>query len=38
VGAASLGGDAAAVFNVPDYLPTYFELLAPISLLKPTAG
>ena len=38
VGAASLGGDAAAVFNVPDYLPLYYEIQASISVIKPTAG
>ena len=38
VAAASLGADAAAVFNVPDYLPVYFEVQATISVIKPTAG
>ena len=36
--AASLGKDAAAVFNLPDYLPSYFEVQASISVIKPTAG
>jgi Ca2+-binding RTX toxin-like protein len=38
VSAASLGKDAAAVFNVNDPLPVYFELLASVKLEKPTAG
>jgi Ca2+-binding RTX toxin-like protein len=38
VAAASLGKDAAAVFNVNDPLPAYFELLASVKLEKPTAG
>jgi Ca2+-binding RTX toxin-like protein len=38
VSATSLGSDAAAVFAIPDYLPTYFEVQASISVIKPTAG
>ena len=38
VGAESLGKDAAAVFNIPDYLPVYFEVQASISVIKPIAG
>ena len=38
VGATSLHGDAAAVYNIPDYLPVYFEVQASISAIKPTAG
>ena len=38
VGATSLHGDAAAVYNIPDYLPVYFEVQASISSIKPLAG
>ncbi len=38
VAAASLGQDAAAVFYVDQTLPTYYEVLASISVSKPTAG
>ena len=38
VAAASLGGDAASVFNLSDYLPSYFEVQASITVVKPTAG
>ncbi|MEX2149864.1 MAG: LEPR-XLL domain-containing protein [Steroidobacteraceae bacterium] len=38
VSAASLGGDAAAVFQVGDALPAYFEVQATMTLIKPTAG
>ena len=38
VGAGSLHGDAAAVWNIPEYLPVYFEVLASISVIKPLAG
>ena len=38
VAAASLGQDAAAVFYVDQTLPTYYELLAPVLVQKPTAG
>jgi hypothetical protein len=38
VAAASLGGDAAAVFHVGDQLPTYFEIVATINIVKPTGG
>ncbi len=33
-----LGGDAASVFYVDDYLPSYFEMVATINAGKPTAG
>jgi Ca2+-binding RTX toxin-like protein len=38
VAAESLGGDAAAVFHVGDQLPTYFEIVATINIVKPTGG
>ena len=38
VGASSIHGDAAAVYNIPEYLPVYFEVLASISVIKPIAG
>lgn len=38
VAAASLGGDAAAVFHVDEALPSYFEIQATILAVKPTAG
>ena len=38
VGASSIHGDAAAVYNIPEYLPVYFEVLASISVIKPVAG
>jgi len=38
VSAETLGGDAAAVFHVPDMLPQYFEIQATITMVKPTAG
>jgi hypothetical protein len=38
VSAETLGGDAAAVFHVPDMLPQYFEIQATITMEKPTAG
>lgn len=38
VSAESLGGDAASVFHVGDTLPVYFEILATINAVKPTAG
>jgi Ca2+-binding RTX toxin-like protein len=38
VSASSLGKDAAAVFNINDPLPGYYEFLASIKLEKPTAG
>jgi Ca2+-binding RTX toxin-like protein/subtilisin-like proprotein convertase family protein len=33
-----LGGDAASVFYVDSYLPTYFEVRATINAAKPLAG
>lgn len=38
VAAASLGKDAAAVFNINDPLPVYYEFLASVKLEKPTSG
>lgn len=38
VGAASQGGDAAAVYNIDQYLPVYFEVAASVYLEKPTGG
>ena len=38
VSAESLGGDAVSVFYVGDALPSYFEIQASISVIKPTAG
>jgi Ca2+-binding RTX toxin-like protein len=38
VSASSLGGEAVAVYDVQDQLPTYFELAADVSVNKPTAG
>ena len=38
VEAASLGQDAAAVFYVDAYIPTYFEVSASVQVVKPTAG
>jgi Ca2+-binding RTX toxin-like protein len=38
VAAESLGGDAVAVFHVGDQLPTYFEIVATINVVKPTGG
>jgi Ca2+-binding RTX toxin-like protein len=38
VAAASLGKDAAAVFYVDQYLPSYYEVLSSLSVTKPTAG
>jgi Ca2+-binding RTX toxin-like protein len=38
VSAASLGKDAAAVFNINDPLPVYYEFLASVKLEKPTSG
>ncbi|MBI3447905.1 MAG: hypothetical protein HY049_03135 [Acidobacteria bacterium] len=38
VAAASLGGDAASVFDVDVQLPSYFEMLATVRVVKPTAG
>ena len=34
----TLGGDAASVFYVDDYLPSYFEIQATINAAKPIAG
>jgi hypothetical protein len=38
VAAGSLGLDAAAVFYLDEYKPTYFEIAAQIMAIKPTAG
>ena len=38
VTASDLGGNAAAVFNVDDYLPVYYEVAAQLSVVKPTGG
>ncbi|MEA2483943.1 MAG: large repetitive protein, partial [Thermoleophilaceae bacterium] len=38
VAASSQGGDAAAVFNVNEYIPTYFEISASVQIQKPLAG
>ncbi|MDH3308210.1 MAG: hypothetical protein OEO77_11915, partial [Acidimicrobiia bacterium] len=38
VAAASLGQDAAAVWYHDKYLPVYYEVLARVSLVKPTGG
>jgi hypothetical protein len=38
VSPTKLGGDAAAVFNVDEWLPTYFEPKASIVAGKPTGG
>jgi hypothetical protein len=38
VAPATLGGDALAVWNHDQYLPSYFELTATISGIKPVAG
>jgi Ca2+-binding RTX toxin-like protein len=38
VSASSLNSDAAAVFNIPDYLPVYYEVQASISVIKPIGG
>ncbi|MHC4543730.1 MAG: hypothetical protein ACYSYL_04270 [Planctomycetota bacterium] len=38
VSAKSLGGDAAAVWHIDEALPSYFEILATITMEKPTGG
>jgi hypothetical protein len=38
VGAASLGLEATAVYNLDEYLPIYYELQASIAAQKPTGG
>jgi len=38
VEAASLGKDAVAVYQIGDALPSYFEMLASVKTMKPTAG
>jgi hypothetical protein len=38
VSAESLGGDAVSVYHIDAQLPAYFELLASIKIVKPTAG
>jgi hypothetical protein len=38
VTADSIGGDAVALFDLDDYLPSYFEVTATITMVKPTGG
>jgi hypothetical protein len=38
VAAGSIGGDAAAVFYLDDYLPIYYEISSTIRGTKPTSG
>src|SRR3954471_20574719 len=38
VAATSLHGDAAAVFEIGDALPSYYEVQATVQAIKPTAG
>ena len=38
VTAESIGGDAVALFDLDDYLPSYFEVAATITMEKPTGG
>jgi len=38
VTATDIGGDAVALFDVDDYLPSYFEVAATITMEKPTGG
>ncbi len=38
VTAESIGGDAVALFDLDDYLPSYFEVTATITMQKPTGG
>jgi hypothetical protein len=38
VAAGSIGGDAAAVFYLDDYLPIYYEISSTIRVAKPTSG
>jgi hypothetical protein len=38
VSAASLGGDAVAVYHVGEQLPSYFEVQASVKMEKPTGG
>jgi hypothetical protein len=38
VTAESQGGDAVAVYHVDEVLPTYFEIQATITMVKPTGG
>jgi Ca2+-binding RTX toxin-like protein len=38
VSATSPQGDAASVFQIGDALPSYFEMQATVSVLKPTGG
>ncbi|HEV2293601.1 MAG TPA: hypothetical protein VGR35_07085 [Tepidisphaeraceae bacterium] len=35
---SQLGGDAVSLFNVDEYIPVYFEVLATVNAVKPTAG
>src|SRR4029453_10975599 len=34
----AIGGDAVSVYNITDRLPSYFELTASITAVKPLAG
>jgi Ca2+-binding RTX toxin-like protein len=38
VAPATAGGDAVSVFHVDNYIPSYFEMLATINAVRPTAG
>jgi hypothetical protein len=38
VSAESIGGDAVSVMHLEDPLPTYFEITATITMVKPTGG
>lgn len=38
VSAESIGGDAVSVIDVDEYLPSYFEVAASITMQKPTGG
>lgn len=38
VTAKTIGDDAVSVMNLPDYLPSYFEIMATLTMQKPTGG
>jgi hypothetical protein len=38
VTAESIGGDAVALFDLDDYLPSYFEVVTTLTMEKPTGG
>jgi Ca2+-binding RTX toxin-like protein len=38
VSAEALGGDAISVMAINDYLPSYFEVAATLTMVKPTGG